>query len=96
MPEELWLDLVSDAVGLTCLPHECHVDVTLHRWYGELRHIAPQHCELCSERKIVSVDTLQRTRRDDVVSTIVRWLEHFHPQADVLTASQPTSAQSLG
>jgi hypothetical protein len=89
--DELWLQLASDAVLHTCLDTDadCRVDIKLYprntdsvTWWAELEHVGADihNCELCSLRHIVSVERLQRTRREDLLAQVVRWLRHFHPE----------------
>ena len=59
---------------LTLRSDERHFDLDVHP------------CQVCPPRRflspprLMSKETVQTTKREDLLSSLVRWLDHFHPQ----------------
>lgn len=86
MTDEVWAMLVDrarDHAACSAPSATCYVRVIVGPLYALINHydMAYHRCQTCSPgtpQHMVSVETLQRVKRDELVARVARWLSHAH------------------
>lgn len=94
---EFWATLLQQAVDQSaCAEQACHVKFMVRSAWADIRHVDDQvhDCAACPPRqtpeRIVSLETVQTKKREEVVTSLALWLDHFHAPTCAAEPSDPS------